>query len=345
MNYTRYNHQGKEIYLIDMKLEKEKVFSEMVKKWIEKYVKLWKSIAIIVNKKWYSSWRLCHDCWYVHMCNNCDVSVAYHRTLAGQEFWLCHICKQQYNVPESCPNCWGFNIKEYGYGIQKVQELLLRDFWLKSFAVETQTASSVKKIQNVFEQIQLHQIVVWTSLLATPFYKKEFDLVIFLNADIGLNIPDFNANFSNFWLLYETFKKHNARAFLVQSFNPEAASIKYACGLDFEGYKAHELEYRKNFAYAPDVQMCCLLYKEETEEKVFNKVNKLYQELLYLKEASKTNVEIYATPALIYKMFGKYRYTIILKWKDIRAFMDKAFVDLKVFSKGFKVDRNPQNLV
>jgi hypothetical protein len=30
------------------------------------------------------------------------------------------------------------------------------------------------------------------------------------------------------------------------------------------------------------------------------------------------DLEIYSTPPLIYKMFGKYRYNIILKWKEVR---------------------------
>jgi hypothetical protein len=56
------------------------------------------------------------------------------------------------------------------------------------------------------------------------------------------------------------------------------------------------------------------LYKNEIEERLFNKVDKLYKELLYLKEKYMMNdLEIYSTPPLIYKIFGKYRYNIILK--------------------------------
>jgi len=57
-----------------------------------------------------------------------------------------------------------------------------------------------------------------------------------------------------------------------------------------------------------------LLYKNEIEEKLFNKIDKIHKELLYLKEKYKMNeLEIYSTPPIIYKIFGKYRYNIILK--------------------------------
>jgi len=57
-----------------------------------------------------------------------------------------------------------------------------------------------------------------------------------------------------------------------------------------------------------------LLYKNEIEEKLFNKIDKIHKELLYLKEKYKMNeLEIYSTPPMIYKIFGKYRYNIILK--------------------------------
>jgi len=60
--------------------------------------------------------------------------------------------------------------------------------------------------------------------------------------------------------------------------------------------------------------MCVLLYKHEVEKSVYTTVHKLYQELLYLREQYEMeDLEIYATPPSVYKMYGKYRYHIILK--------------------------------
>jgi len=57
-------------------------------------------------------------------------------------------------------------------------------------------------------------------------------LIVFINADLGLNIPDYNSSEKNFLLLYEAFTKHNTENFIVQSFKPEHYSIRSACKLD-----------------------------------------------------------------------------------------------------------------
>ena len=88
------------------------------------------------------------------------------------------------------------------------------------------------------------------------------------------------------------------------------------------------------------------MYKNEIEERLFNKVDKLYKELLYLKEKYMMNdLEIYSTPPLIYKIFWKYRYNIILKEKELRNFMDIVYTKLKLNQNWFKIDRQAESLV
>ncbi|MFZ2912260.1 MAG: hypothetical protein WAZ75_04200, partial [Candidatus Absconditicoccaceae bacterium] len=88
------------------------------------------------------------------------------------------------------------------------------------------------------------------------------------------------------------------------------------------------------------------LYKNEIEERLFNKVDKLYKELLYLKEKYQIqDIEIYSTPPMIYKIFGKYRYNIILKGSGIRNFMDIVYTKLKLNQNGFKINRQAESIV
>ena len=78
--------------------------------------------------------------------------------------------------------------------------------------------------------------------------------------------------------------------------------------------QTEELTQRQEMQYPPVTQMCVLLYKHEIEGRLYTSTHKLYQELLYLRDQYEmTDLEIYATPPMIYKMYGKYRYHIILK--------------------------------
>lgn len=346
MNYEQIIKNWKKVFLVDMRKENSHIFSELATKWIKKILNQNKKILILVNKKWYSNWSICKDCWFIPKCKNCDITISYHLNQAWEEFWLCHICKTQYEKFLICPNCQSKNIMNYGYGTQQIKEIIKQQFNTDSLIIESQKANSIAKTNLITTEINKYKIIIWTSLLTTPMANIDFDLIIFLNADMSLNIPDFNSNWRNFLFIYETLINYKTENYIVQTFNPWNYSIQYAIRLDILWFKKTELKNRLSFNYPPYTQMCAILYKDEIEEKLFNKINTLFQELLFLKEKYwNSTIEIFSTPALIYKMFGKYRYNIILKWNNLREFMDIAFSKLKILSRWFKIDREPENIV
>lgn len=107
-----------------------------------------------------------------------------------------------------------------------------KEFKKDAIVIESETVNSPNKISRLQESLHNAPIVIGTSLLCSPIQNHPFDLVIFLNADFGLNIPDYTSAEKNFYFLYETFIKHQAKHFIVQSFNPDHYSIRNACKLD-----------------------------------------------------------------------------------------------------------------
>ena len=235
---------------------------------------------------------------------------------------------------------------------QKLAELIKETFWTESLIVESESVRSPKKIEKLSLELQKYQntekkpIIIWTSLLTTPIKDRKFDLLIFINADIGLNLPDFNASEKNFYFLYEAFLKQQCKSFLVQTMNPDHHSIRNACKLNKSDFFAKEYEFRKQYNYPPFWELCLILYKDEIEQKLFNKVDQLYKELLYLQEKYQLKeLEIYTTPPLVYKIFGKYRYNIVIKGKEVRNFMDIVYSKLQLNKKGFKINRNAESII
>ncbi len=334
------------IFLVNMTREITPYFSQLALQGIEKYLKQGKKIALLVNKKGYAWGMICYSCGYIPKCDHCDVSIWYHQLPSGEMIGLCHICKTQYSLPTTCPHCHSNNIKDFWVGTQKVAEILQQTFGASSLIIESEQVNSPNKIKRIREALPHHQVVIWTSLLTTPIAWYPFDLLIFVNADLWLNIPDYTSAEKNFYFLYEAFVKHQTPVTIVQSFAPGHHSIRSACALDKDAFYTVDNHFRQQHGYPPFGQLCILLYKHEIEERLHTKVDTFYKDLLYLKTRYEYHdIEIYTTPPLIYKMFGKYRYHIILKWPNLRAFMDIVFSKLHLVKAGFKVDRMAESIV
>lgn len=348
LNYELFDHKekGKKIFLVDMKVEATWYFSELASGGIEKYYKEGKRIAIILNKKWFSSGVICQLCWHIPQCNQCDVSIAYHQLEQGDFIWLCHICKTQYSAMTSCPDCRKGELKMYGLGIQQAAQMLKERWWIVAKTLDSSQVNSLKKIKESIKDYAESQVVIGTELLTTPIIGRPFDLVVYLDADLGLNIPDFSAAQKNFAFLYNGLNHHSCSQFVVQSYNPDNYSIRAACKLDPVFFAKHDDEFRSEHLYPPYGQVCVLLYKHQVEQRLHTSVSNIYKELLFLQQKYEMmDLEIYTTPPIIYKIYGKYRYNVILKWKDLRPFMDIVYSKLNLHSRWFKVDWDARSVV
>jgi len=353
MNYEQFlnpHTPNQKIFLVDMRKEVNYHFSELVQTGIEKYIRQNKTILIIVNKKGYASWVICHQCWHIPQCNHCSVSISYHNDQNNNPFWLCHICKSHYDIPKTCPKCQSQNIRPYGLGIQQVADHIQKEYKISPVIIDSNKVNSPNKIKKTHTTLESGnketQIILGTGLLTTPIKNTTVDLVIFLNADIWLNIPDYTAAEKNFHFLYEAIQNYPESTIVVQSFNPDQYSIRSACKKDEKLFLEQDAVYRKQYRYPPYSDLCVLLYKHEIEERLYANVDKLYKELLYYKEKYQLDaIEIYTTPPLIYKKFGKFRYNIILKGDQLRNFIDIIYSKCNINARWFKIDRQADSIV
>lgn len=343
MNYIHFEKTN--ISLVDMKKEKDKIFSQLSKKWIEKF--LWKKpIIILASKKWYSSSIICQDCGYSPMCKNCDVPVSYHQWWKNSFFWLCHICKTNYDYILSCPKCWWNNLQMYWVWVQKISEILTNFFSLKNEQIQIIDSAHTKSKNKLFDiNLENKQIILWTSLLSIKPKNIDPWLVIVVNADIWLNSPDFNAQRRNYSFLLDTYRHYNPTPIIIQSFSPESYSIQSICKWDQNIFLDIDRQYRQSFWYPPFEQICVIKYKNEIEEKAYNVVHWIYKDILYFKQQTGFDWQIYATPASIFKVYWKFNYQIVIKSKQCREFCELIFEKLKLSSKGFKIDREPESLL
>ncbi len=350
MNYERFLHQWdkkeKKVFLVDMKEEKGSLmFSALAQKTLETYLPAWKRVLVLWGKKWLASGMMCQDCWFIPKCSHCDIPVAYHRDHAWDVFGICHICKKSYQPIGSCPSCHGHGLELFGAWLQKIEALLNEKYPQCTIrVVDGQSVSSLPKIQKLTVELSNIQCLLWTSVLEVPPVWWKPDVVIVMRADASLSVPDWKVAEHCYNMIDATIKHYDC-PIIVQAYSVWHHAIKYACKQDHEAFWAEENTYRKDFWYPPYGEMALILFKHEIEETMFTRVNKLYQELLFMQQKESFGWEIFATPPLVYKMYDKYRYNIVLKGEWLRPFLDKAFVSLKIRDRGFKVDWLPENIV
>lgn len=342
--YKLSNIDNKKIALVDLLTEKNKFFWELTEKTIKKYIKLWKKILFITNKKWYSSSTICQDCWYIPKCKNCDIPIAKY-TNKGNYISMCPICKTVYENDWVCNKCWWTNIKEVWIWTYKLAWFLTDIFGITPIVIENTNINSKSKIEKTKKVLENERYVISTSILSTENKYFNPDLIIFFNADIWLSIPDFNAWEKHFLFLYEFIKKYSTTNFIIQTFNFDHYVYHNILKLDLEWFWEKELKYRKQFNYPPYTEIAVIMYKSEIEDRLYRKISKLESELKYLIENQNYDIKLFSTPPLVYKKFWKYHYNIILKWKNLKSFLDIAVDKLKIKGKWFQIDWLPNNII
>jgi len=134
-------------------------------------------------------------------------------------------------------------------GIQQVRNWIQEEYNITPTLIESDKTNSPNKIRKTQQNIhdKKSEIIIGTSLLTTPIKDLNIDLVIFLNADIGLNIPDYTAAEKNFYFLYEAIRNYQTANFIIQSFNTEQYSIRSACKMDTNLLEIKIIHIGKNY--------------------------------------------------------------------------------------------------
>ena len=80
---------------------------------------------ILINRRGYSWFVICRSCGAGVQCENCSISLTYHKQRNGLE---CHYCGFLRRVPESCPKCNSEHVYFFGAGAEQLEEKLREKF-------------------------------------------------------------------------------------------------------------------------------------------------------------------------------------------------------------------------
>ncbi len=222
-----------------------------------------------LNRRGYAPVAVCRQCGYVPKCQNCDVSLTYHRR-AGE--MVCHYCGATYRMPSICPSCKEPAVEVHGYGTERIEDVVAATFPdTKISRMDLDTTRNKDGYDNIINEFSSgkSQILVGTQMVTKGLDFDRVSIVGVLNADALVNFPDFRAAERAFNMLEQVAGRagrRNARGLVVvQTTQPEHPVISYLRAHDYLGFYAHELDERRRFNYPPFTRVINIYLKHREE--------------------------------------------------------------------------------
>ena len=311
--------------VVDMNIESKKhnyIISEKLDLEINKSLSRNEQVIILLNRRGYSTFLSCSNCGYVYKCPNCDISLIYHKS---SNSYSCHYCGYRCKSNNVCPKCGEDAIKDLGLGTEKLEGLLEKKYNVKVLRMDADTTSTKNAHQKLINEFSNgnYKILVGTQMISKGLNFENVSLVGIINPDASLSIPDFRSSEKTYELLSQTAGRvgrfNIPGKVIIQTYNPNNYVYKNVIKNDYESFFNYEMNIRHKLMYPPYFYICSILitsinFKEAGEAS--NKIKK------YLDNNLDDNYIILGpSVANIVKLNNKYRFTIMIKYKDINKLL------------------------
>src|SRR5690606_38005250 len=264
----------------------------------------------------------CRECGEVERCENCSISLTYHRVARRI---MCHHCRFEAPAPSRCPRCGSGDLSFRGLGTEQVERVAGEVFPDARVArMDVDTTSGKWAHQRSLARAERHEVDI---LLGTQMIAKGLDfprvtLVGVVNADVGIHLPDFRASERTFQLLAQVAGRAGRGALggevLIQTSMPEHYAVRAALTHDYEGFARRELEERRKPAYPPHVRLANIVVSSPDQELAAQAAQEaarwLSKALRGAPGAAAAGVELVGpAPAPIERLHGRWRWHFLLR--------------------------------
>ena len=271
---------------------------------------------IFLNRRGYASFVICNSCGHVFKCPNCSISLTYHhhnRTL------LCHYCDYKISLPKQCAACHKPELNILGTGTEKLETEIKSLFPNASVArLDRDSVSKSGARGEILSRMKRKKIDI---LIGTQMITKGHDfpgvtLVLVIDADIALNLPDFRSAERTFQLLTQVSgragRSQDKGKVIIQTFSPDHHAVTLAKGHDFSSFSKMELSFRKELSYPPYGKLTLIRFQGMKEKDVQNTADNLIK-LLRSTINDQLSTILGPAPAPLSKVRGKYRWQLLIK--------------------------------
>ncbi len=305
-----------EVRIIDIKtLPKNNLYSPRLIEDIKIRLEKKEQTLLLLNRRGFSSVLICRDCGTAVKCPSCSVSLTFHKSEGKLK---CHYCGFFSQPPDACPSCRSIELKLIGSGTQKIEEelhTLFPDARLKR--MDSDTVKGRDAYERLLRQVDQREVDI---LLGTQMIAKGHDfpavtLVGVINADVGLNLPDFRSAEKTFQLITQAAGRAGRGELggevVIQTMNPNHYSIRHSQTHNYEGFYDEEIVFRRELHYPPlgriikiEVKSPQAIQASEAASIAQNRIRHLMR--------GKDTILLGPAPAPIARVRGQFRFQLLL---------------------------------
>ena len=288
-------------------------FSDVLIEEITTALSLGEQVILFQNRRGYSPIVECLTCGHVPQCQQCDVSLTYHK---HKNQLRCHYCGYTMAKPTNCHACSSVELTTKGFGTEQIEQELVSIFPSSKIGRMDQDTTRGKfgfeKIIDSFKNREI-DILVGTQMLAKGLDFDNVSLVGVMNADNMLYHPDFRAFERSFQMLTQVAgragRSEKQGKVIVQTYKPNHNTIQQVTNNDYIEMYKEQLYDRQIYKYPPYFRIIKVTLKQRDYEKL--KVGAMW---LYQVMSQNLNMPVLGPEEpLISRIRNEYIRTIIIK--------------------------------
>ena len=256
-------------------------FSDVLVEEINIALALGEQVILFQNRRGYSPIIECITCGHVPQCQQCDVSLTYHK---HKNQLRCHYCGYTMAKPTHCHSCSSVDLTTKGFGTEQIEQELISIFPnSKTGRMDQDTTRGKFGFEKIIDSFKNREIdiLVGTQMLAKGLDFDNVSLVGIMNADNMLYHPDFRAFERSFQMMTQVAgragRSEKRGKVIIQTYNPNHNTIQQVTNNDYLGMYKEQLYDRQIYKYPPYFRIIKLTLKQRDFDKLKEGAMWLYQ--------------------------------------------------------------------
>lgn len=310
--------------IVDMKEElaqgNTSMLSVSLRSALEEALQKGQQSILFLNKRGHSSFVFCRKCGFVKRCDDCDVSMTYHRSI---DVLLCHYCGKTAHIPRTCPECGSNAIGHFGAGTEQLEDYIQTLFPKARVArMDADTTTQKEAYADFYQKMKNQEIdiLIGTQMIAKGLDFENIALVGIVMADISLNMPHYAANEKTYQLISQVAgragRANTEGRVILQTYHPTHFAIETAAQHAYQSFYNKEIKIRESFGYPPYRHMVTIIASSQDQRKPLLVLQSMQNKLRAFKAQRDVSFMEMIGPSVctIPRIRNQYRYQLVLKF-------------------------------